>query len=534
MSANAALQAQDCCAPCTSPVVENVPGPQGAAGTNGTNGTNGVDSFTTTTAAYTQPAVAALVSVAVVTSAWAVIGQVVYVQNGGYYTVDSIPDATHLSLKNLGYTGNAAPAVVIGGGQKVGPGGLKGTDGVAVGVTLNSISPTQQRGDIVVDDGTNAPAASVVRYPVGTDGQIDTADSTQPTGHQWKSVHPNASGTTDNQLARYDTPAGTEKPAPIQTSSIKLTDNGALQHTGGNAKGTDAVDIQPSRALATQVASGNNSFLAGKSSTASGATAIAIGDTNVASGTNSSSIGSNNAASGINSTAVGVGSTASNTNATALGHSATASGADSIAIGTLAVASGQFSFSIANDSQATAQYAATVGGTLNAASGSASGIFGGLQAVADKYGQFARASGAFANPGDAQISELIWRVTTTDATAGVEMFLDGIGASKRASIPVGSSWVFQILLIGRSSAGVDAAWKAEGCIHNNGGTTALVGGAITAVVIADGTGGTWGVAGALAVTADNANDTLKLAVTGAVATTIRWVASARITEVSYP
>ncbi len=386
---------------------------------------------------------------------------------------------------------------------------------------------------MIVDNGTNAPLASDVRFPAGTDGQQLTALAAQPTGLIYRTITPNAA--TDNVVPRFDS-SGATTPTPLKSSGILISNTGAIQSTptGGNARGASAIDLQPVRGVATQVASGANSVLAGANSTASGASSIALGNTNVASGANSTAIGTSNTANGINGTALGITSVASNTNATALGHSATASGADSVAIGTLAIASGSFAFAIANDSQATAQYATIIGGTVNSATAIGATVIGGANAIADKYGQMAHSNGAFAVPGDAQISVLMWTVSTTDATVGVEAFLDGAGASQRASIAVGKSWAFQIIAVGRSSAGVDAAWKAEGLIHNNGGTTALVGGAIVPVVIADGTGGTWGVAAGLQVAADNGNDSLKISVTGAVATLIRWVISARLTEVSYP
>ena len=48
--------------------------------------------------------------------------------------------------------------------------------------------------------------------------------------------------------------------------------------TGGNARGTRAIDLQLQRLLASQVASGDNSLLAGKNSTASGINSIALGE----------------------------------------------------------------------------------------------------------------------------------------------------------------------------------------------------------------------------------------------------------------
>lgn len=52
--------------------------------------------------------------------------------------------------------------------------------------------------------------------------------------------------------------------------------------TGGNARGAGAVDLQRSRTAATQVASGDESFCAGKNNTASAAKSIAFGDSSAA------------------------------------------------------------------------------------------------------------------------------------------------------------------------------------------------------------------------------------------------------------
>jgi hypothetical protein len=57
--------------------------------------------------------------------------------------------------------------------------------------------------------------------------------------------------------------------------------------------------------------------------------------------------------------------------------------------------------------------------------------------------------------------------------------------------------------------------------------------AVTTTVLADGTGATWGVAGSVVASADNVNKSLKIAVTGAALTNIRWVAHARLVEVNF-
>jgi hypothetical protein len=50
----------------------------------------------------------------------------------------------------------------------------------AVVLDIDDVTPTTTKGDIIVEDGSNA-----IRLPVGTDGQILSANSAQPGGLQW-------------------------------------------------------------------------------------------------------------------------------------------------------------------------------------------------------------------------------------------------------------------------------------------------------------------------------------------------------------
>lgn len=133
--AQALVNPNDCCAVCDvdDAVVENIPGPQGAGGAAGTNGTDGADAYSVLTAGFTQPAVNANVTATVAASAWAAVGEDVFVETGGYYLVVSKPTALSITLKNLGYTANAAPAAAIPNGSRVTPAGEKGEDGTAGG-----------------------------------------------------------------------------------------------------------------------------------------------------------------------------------------------------------------------------------------------------------------------------------------------------------------------------------------------------------------------------------------------------------------
>lgn len=188
----------DCCAACPDPVVSQVPGPAGPPGGGGTNGTNGVNAYTVTTAQFTMPAVNATVSVPVAVSSWLAIGEVVFVQSAGYFSVNSVPDGTHGVLKNLGYTGNVAPTTVVATAQAVSPGGLIGVTGAAG--TNATPSPTTSRGDLIADNGANNPLPSNVRLGVGVDGTRLKAASGQATGLQWSAVDLSVAAEITNAL----------------------------------------------------------------------------------------------------------------------------------------------------------------------------------------------------------------------------------------------------------------------------------------------------------------------------------------------
>jgi len=174
---------------------------------------------------------------------------------------------------------------------------------------------------------------------------------------------------------------------------------------------------------------------------------------------------------------------------------------------------------------ASGQYAAIAGGQSNTASGYLSAILGGSRAVASLYGERAWASGMFAVVGDAQECKLVARKSTADATP-VELFLDGV--DDRLVIPADTTWLFSILVAARRTDvdGESAGYKFEGVIDNDAGTVALVG-AVTKIVLAEDT-----VAWDFNVTADDANNSLKLEATGEAAKTIYWVAVTTIVQVT--
>jgi hypothetical protein len=491
----------------------------GAKVSPGGIGGNAGNAYTLTSANFNQPAVGAqTASIPVLDSTWAGVGQRVYVVGGGYYTVFALADGTHMTLTNDGDPGNAAPAAVVNSPAHVSPAGLRGAAGSGGISTLNGISPTTTKGDLIADNGANSPLASDVRLAVGTNGKALVADSTQPTGLKYATITPNAAATTGD-IAIFSGTAGT--PLSVVDSKLLITSDGAIQSTptGGNARGSKAVDLQVQRAANADVASGANSMIGG-------------GKDNVASGDNSVVAGGNaNSASALHSAILGgfLNIAASPLSVVVGGSTNDAQNdGDFIGGGSLNLAGGGSTVITGGSSNLTsASHAVVAGGADNSATGENSAIPGGQGAKAYLWGQVAHASANFALAGDAQASELIWRNSTTDATP-TELYLKP--ATLRAILPTNTTWGFRGQVVARTDAGNCGMFGIRGAIKNNGGVATLVGAPVVDAVIAD--GGFPGGA-VVAVTADGVHLSLLITVTGAVATNIRWVAHCRLIEVSF-
>lgn len=468
-----------CCPTCPDETTVNIPGTPGHDGTDGTNGTNGTNGHGITI--YDQAG-----------------------DPGAAVEGDIWITATDVKIKKADLSWQS----------------IKGNAGPSASLLLTT------KGDVL----TYSTVAT--RMAIGSDGKSLVADSSQATGNKWSTITPNAA--TDNGIPRFDGASGT--PLPLQSSSVVITDTGAVQASGsgGNARGVSAVDLQTVRAAVTQVASGLEAgIVAGHDNTASGAQAfVGAGHNNLASGSNATIPGgTSNSASATNSTVGGGGTNvASQTGATVGGgqsNSATSSAA-TVAGGGSNTASGASSVVAGGTSNAaSAQYASIGGGLSNSASGAYSAVTGGWLAVADKHGQIAHAAGQFVAPGDAQASRLVARNNTTDATS-TTLFLDG--SSLKLVVPINTAWAFTGMVIGRTSAGVCGLYQISGGIKNNAGVTSLIGAVTVAAVVGD---GAWPGGASVAVTADVAGNALKIAAVCAIATLCRWVASLDLVEVGY-
>jgi hypothetical protein len=246
--------------------------------------------------------------------------------------------------------------------------------------------------------------------------------------------------------------------------------------TGGNKRGTNAVDWQTSRDASSFVASGAYSTVSG---------------------------GRSNRAAGTYSTAVGG---YSNVNINAQysiggGYSATVGGTASVALGYITEADGEYSAAFGYRGDTKGRYCSlAIGGYNRSDSG---------------------------HPFQTSIQNV--SVQTTDATPTV--LTAGLGTLYvyQNRMDVNSAYAFKIMLIaGVTGAGDTKAWELTGCIKRGAAGVPTLVGAVTKTVIAADTGAaTWDCD----IVIDT--DAFTVQATGQAATTIRWTASIYTAEMEF-
>jgi len=299
-------------------------------------------------------------------------------------------------------------------------------------------------------------------------------------------------------------------PATNIGAAIVPKGNGALTlaipdgaSTGGNARGTKAVDLQIDRISASQVASGTSSgIFAGRRNLASGTYATVLG-------------GSQNTASAEGACSVG---------------------------GQLNAASGQYSSTICgNGNTASGVAAATLGGASNEVTADYSTATGGVSGSAYLYSQRTLASGSFTAVGDAQKSELVMRRRIT-GTSQSELFLDG--SSTQAILPgTNRVWNFRVDVvgvcdtagngIGIAAGEVWASWHC-GVIKRISTTTSIVGSVQNMATAQMDTSFATTV---VTIDADDSTEALRVRITPPTTTgsttVCRWVATIHLSEIGY-
>jgi hypothetical protein len=158
---------------------QGIPGNTGPAGPQGTTGAQGpigpqgpagTTVATSTAAGFTQPAVNSNVSVTLTSGSGISTGLILYIQGGGYYSVQTIAGNV-ATLQNLGYTINSSPGTVINSGANVGGTGPMGPTG-----------PTGPAGTTGATGATGPAGAQGSTGPTGTTGAQGAQGPTGPTG----------------------------------------------------------------------------------------------------------------------------------------------------------------------------------------------------------------------------------------------------------------------------------------------------------------------------------------------------------------
>ena len=204
----------------------------------------------------------------------------------------------------------------------------------------------------------------------------------------------------------------------------------------------------------------------------------------------------------------------------------------SVALGRSSVASANYACAIGNGATASAANAfafcdsATASGFRSVALGRSS-----TQGISGKH---SRGAYIFSSVGDAQEGKYVLLSDTTDATAEALTTTNGAAsATNQVILPNNSAYSFSGTIIARESAaaGSDyASWEIKGALLRDANAASTVlGNGIQNKLYATSGASAW----AIALSADTTNGGLKIEVTGAAATNIRWVATVNTSEVTY-
>jgi hypothetical protein len=314
---------------------------------------------------------------------------------------------------------------------------------------------------------------------------------------------------------------------------------------GGNKRGTGATDWQKTRNNSAYVASGVDSTISGgRNNTGSGSIAtIAGGNSNTASGSDSAIGGGfgNNASAQQSAICGGNGNIASSTYSFVGGGQSNTAQTNTHATvcgGSANTASGQYSFvGGGNSNTASGRSSFIGGGEVHTASGTYSAIMGGcggdVRSIIGYHVFPACLQPISSASGSTQSALLLLGRQTTDATATVLTSNNQSAVTtNQVTLPNNSAYSFSgEVIAGVTGAGDSARWTINGAIKRgaNAASTAMIGTPTVTMTHFDAGAATWVVA----VTANTTLGCITVTVTGAAATTIRWVCKINTTEMTF-
>lgn len=391
-------------------------------------------------------------------------GQVLSKVDGSDYSVQWVAPATGGST----YTLPVATTTVLGG-VKIGTG---------LAIDVNGVLSTTASGG------------------GGLTNFTDSSNSTTPNTTVNYSVLTAIGTTTNIDIAIQPKGTGAFSVGPPADSTV----------TGGNKRGPNAVDLQRTRATATQVASGGSSFAAGLENIASGFNSVAIGKGNTASGGNNVcvAVGTNNTNSGNGAVIVGFNNVLNGdyTFTAGLSNNVNSSANNSIVVGESNTVQSSSNYVMGKSNNVTAGNYAVVLGDSNsstATNGSVMGKFCAVDALHANVSGFnasskgiinmrAFGSGTFNSirEGSIQAGQYVLN-RATSAAGATTLTTNGAAPAVTNQIALKNNEVkaFHGTVVAKDSAntGVIAAWEITGLISI--GTTAasavLLGSTVTQI-----------------------------------------------------
>jgi hypothetical protein len=336
-------------------------------------------------------------------------------------------------------------------------------------------------------------------------------------------------------------------------NSLASAESSTALNIGMNNSGYGATNAGAFAAMQMTKASGAHSLAMGYGAVASNTSSFAIGPNATSAGYQAVSLGKSYAhgsdslagaitnntssygATGANSIAMGYQAKATNQYGIAIGYQAQAiNGGGGVAIGRAAKASNNAISIGENGWGGGTNYASGQGsiaiGQNNAAQQTTSVVVG-INGKSSVVGKYVYSNGYLGGQGNAQTGTFVLISDTTDATAeALTTDKSTAGTSNQIVLPNNSAYAFSGTIVARQKASegtASAAWKVEGLIRREGsaGTTVLVNSATT---VLDNTPN-WG----MALSANTTNGCLKVQVTGASSTNIRWVGTITTSELTY-
>ena len=456
--------------------------------------------------------------------------------NGRAIAIGYLTHASDFGATALGYDNDASGSYSTAIGRST---NVSGDNSVGIGYQAGTSVNNQ-----VVLGGTTQQVKISNTYTLptadGTNGQVLTTDGSGAVtfadagggggspdlfaeNYDGTSTLPSATGTNALSLAPLSTSTGINSVSI--GSSADATGNQAfsfgVNSTASGLRGisfgsssftnnTDAVAIGSS----AQAHSVGGLALGHDAMVITGAQAVAIGDS-YASGADSFA-----AAIANNSSTYG----ASGANSIAIGSQAKATGGSAVALNYAAIASGYGSVSTGQNSNASASYSTVIGGRYGEANEKSKVTFGGGNWLNDGGTvNLAHQTGLFNLAG-----------FTTDGTAKALTTYDSTASSdNQVVLPNNSAFTFTGTIIAREKAseGSDySSWEIKGALLRdaNAGSTVLGNGIVNSLYHTSGAS-----AWAIALSADTTNGGLKVQVTGAASTNIRWAATVNTSEVIY-